>query len=271
MKSYVSKFIVLAVMLIAMCPAAWADVAFNEENFPDEAFREYISFYVDLDQDGSLSDEELALITDMNITYNVSSIEGIKLFTSLPSLYISEEHLTSLDVSGLTSLQKLTVYSEHLASLNVSGCTNLESMIYRYSTLTELDLTGCTSLRELYLSTGQLRELDLSGYTSLQKVDLTLGLSLRELNLSGCTSLQDIIAEMEYDGQDEEWEDFYNRNRLPPLKVDVSGCTSLQELNCRYIFLTALDASGCTSLKYLYCGRIPWLHLMSAGVRLCRS
>lgn len=45
---------------------AFADVAVNETNFPDEVFRDYVSEY-DSDEDGTLSTSELEVVTDINV------------------------------------------------------------------------------------------------------------------------------------------------------------------------------------------------------------
>ena len=52
MNKYVCKLIVLAVMVLAMCAKAFADVEINEDNFPDANFRSYVSSHCDTNNNG---------------------------------------------------------------------------------------------------------------------------------------------------------------------------------------------------------------------------
>ena len=57
--------------------AAFADVTIDETNFPDENFRNYVlsaDVNIDKNQDGVLSDEEIAETTEINVrNKNISS------------------------------------------------------------------------------------------------------------------------------------------------------------------------------------------------------
>ena len=59
---------VFALAVISSC--AWADVAINSVNFPDEVFREYVKQF-DYDSDGTLSDNELSSVTFIGLDGNV--------------------------------------------------------------------------------------------------------------------------------------------------------------------------------------------------------
>ena len=70
-------------------------VSINEINFPDDKFREFVKQY-DTTPDGILSEEEIAAVTGMTLGGDsfagnaISSVEGIKNFTSLNTLLISD-------------------------------------------------------------------------------------------------------------------------------------------------------------------------------------
>ena len=93
MKRFRSKVLMLAVMMLAICVKAWADVEINETNFPDAALRrELKDSNYDTDQDGRLSDTEIASITVLSFSSwfppHVSSLKGIEYFTALQSIYL---------------------------------------------------------------------------------------------------------------------------------------------------------------------------------------
>ncbi|MCH5194454.1 MAG: hypothetical protein J1F11_10865 [Oscillospiraceae bacterium] len=145
-------------------------IEINETNFPDEAFREYISGKYDVDNDGTLSPEEISAVTAI-IEWsfsNVSDLTGIKYFTSLNSLIIQGSKITSLDLEDCISLTTLNCgYNIELKSLNVKGCKNLSSLTLYRTQITSLDLSDCTGLS--YISTQgspntyQMEMIDLDG------------------------------------------------------------------------------------------------------------
>lgn len=58
-----------------------AGIKINETNFPDENFRKYVSDNCDTDKNGSLSDDEIAAVKEINVyTKNKSDMKGIEYF-----------------------------------------------------------------------------------------------------------------------------------------------------------------------------------------------
>ncbi len=63
---------------------AYAENTADEAGFPDEIFRNYVSESFDSDKDGSLSEQEILYISEVDmIISSVSSLKGIELFTEL--------------------------------------------------------------------------------------------------------------------------------------------------------------------------------------------
>ena len=62
-------------------------VAIDEGNFPDEAFREYISANCDTNADGLLSPQEINSVTSISCGgRGLTSLEGVALFPNLVTL-----------------------------------------------------------------------------------------------------------------------------------------------------------------------------------------
>ena len=144
------------------------EVAIDETNFPDANFREHVKHY-DTDGNGSFSQAELDAVTEMNVSFfeRVQNLKGIEYFTALTSLNVSDNQLTSLDVSANTVLTELNVYNNQLTSLDVSGCTGLISLYVHNNQLTSLDVSKNTALQNLYVGGNQLTSLDVSANTAL--------------------------------------------------------------------------------------------------------
>ena len=90
------------------CPVVVGPIPITSSFFPDERFREYISTYLDPDEDGFLFITELAAITVIEVEdMSLKTLQGIEFFFSLTTLHCSGNQLTSLDVSSLTRLTEL--------------------------------------------------------------------------------------------------------------------------------------------------------------------
>ena len=97
------------------------DVAIDEEHFPDSNFRKFVKKY-DRDQNGILSQSELAKVTDLNCRgKSITSLEGIEHFTSLKELNCRDNQLTELDVSNNSELKSLDCRENQLTELDVSN------------------------------------------------------------------------------------------------------------------------------------------------------
>ena len=72
-------------------------VEVDNDNFPDDNFRECVSDNCDINGDGKLSKNEIATVEQMYV-YNkdIYSIEGVKWLTSLKSLYCWGNHISTL-------------------------------------------------------------------------------------------------------------------------------------------------------------------------------
>ena len=209
--------------------------AINEENFPDEKFRNWI-LAQKYGEDGALTAEEIAAVTEINVSNkSISDLTGIEYFTALTSLNCEGNPLTSLDVSNNTALTELDCSYNQLTSLDVSNNTALTSLNCDGNQLTSLDVSKNTALTLLDCSWNQITSLDVSKNTALTKLDCSYN-KLTLLDLSNNTAL----TLLNCDG-----------NKLTSL--DVSKNTALTLLYCSWNQLTSLDVSKNTALTLLYC------------------
>lgn len=158
-------------MVVGMLPlslCAGTAIEINATNFPDEKFRTYVSEKCDKDKDKFLSEEELASVKLINVRqYEITSLDGIKYFTSLEKLICSANKLTSLDVSQNTALKTIDCSYNQISALDVSKNTALESLECRENQITALDVSENTALESLACCSNKLTTLDVSNNTNI--------------------------------------------------------------------------------------------------------
>ena len=235
----------LALLLALLAAAVLAPVAamasepqsveINDKNFPDARFQAYVKDF-DKDDDSSLSSEEIAGVTQIDVQrLGISNLTGIKYFTALTYLNCNENKLTSLDLSGCTELKGLICYNNQLAELDVSKNTALESLYCSENQLRSLDVSKNTALGSLYCSGNRLTSLDLSQNTNLKSLYCSEN-QLTSLDLSKNTKLNQLYC---------------STNQLTSL--DLSQNTNLKSLYCSENQLTSLDLLQNTNLRVLDC------------------
>lgn len=252
----------------------------DETNFPDAVFRAYIKETCDTDENGALSDEEIAAVTDMNISsLGIADLTGIRLFISLQTLDCSRNMLTALDVSGLTELRSLDcsvnsktgegeedVYT--LTALNVSGCTALEELVCMGNAITSLDVSDCAGLKVLNCNYNRLTVLDMSKNTALTSLSCT-GNRLASLDVSGCVCLVELSCGLNeltaLDVSHLSALETLNCTSMELDSLDLTGCVSLKELQCHGNGLAALDVSDCAALTHLYASNNALVELDVSG------
>lgn len=286
MFAFVGIVIAMAVLLLPPDSAAaekTAPVEINEENFPDEIFRQYVSDNFDTDGNGFLSELEIARQDFINVSNeNITTLKGIEFFTSLKKLNCGNNQLTDLDVSKNVALTSLHCNLNQLTQLDVSQNTallhlccdhnaitelnlekneNLSILECQYTKLTSLDVSNNTNLTILNCNSSLLEEISLGTHEKLFRIEC-MGLEkLSELDLSGCP----VLKELSLSGCGFASLDVSQNTKLEMLgcgsnqltSLDVSQNTALKTLGCQDNRLTSLDVSQNTGLTRLVCGQNP--------------
>ncbi|MBE6751564.1 MAG: hypothetical protein E7556_03445 [Ruminococcaceae bacterium] len=159
-------------------------------------------------------------LTNLSLT-GATSLTSVKLSAgsnnaTLTSLTLSNNGITSLDVTYLTQL----------STLDVSDCSALETITGMSTAITNLNVTGCTALTSL----------DLTGCTALSTITgLDTCTSLNNLNVSATDGLGIDLSMLS--GSLTQ----YTAQNATMTSIDLSGCA----------VLATLDVSGCTNLTTL--------------------
>ena len=231
------KKILLSVIMLVVTLTATADVKINEENFPDENFRNYVlSAAVDRNKNCILDDDEIQRVTDIDVHQKkIVSMKGIEFFTELHKLTCYENPLTELDLSNNTKLDTLNCAWNKLTSLNVKKCAKLRWIRCDSNNLPELDVSECTELKLFVCSGNRISALDVSACTELDYFNCA-GNNLTVLDLSNNTELTTLGCSM---------------NHLATL--DLSNNTKLMECHCSGNAMTRLILSKDNVLNSLAC------------------
>ena len=270
----VSALLTLAMVFTFLPISAFAetteDIAIDANNFPDEAFRNYLlnaNRYLEItkiDENGDhkLSEAERNAVDTIKVTdgYNgqkLTSLQGIEFFPNLLYLYCDENNLTSLNVSKNKKLKELYCDENNLNSLDVSQNTALEDLICSQNNLTSLDVSKNTALINLVCWKNQLTSLDVSNNPELKFLNCDQN-QLTSLNVEKTN----IYLSNPYSG-------FHAQNNTYPISVGSDRTFDLSKLPGKFEVSKAsgwvggtVDGStltvdeGATQVTYTYdCGK----------------
>lgn len=230
---------------------------------------------IDTNNDGEIQVSEAANIKSINIySYNsttfiqISSIEGVKSFTNLQNLDISDSpNLVSVDISGMPNLQSATFNNNtHMSSANFTGCPLLENISVTDASIVHLDVSnlpklnildcrggqvqtinysGSTTIRSLLCSDNKISNIDVSSLTDLYVFHIS-GNLLSTLNVSNLTKLENLIC---------------STNQLN--SINLQNTPKLKSLEASYNNLSALSIPQSPLLNYL---RVSNNHITSIDV-----
>jgi hypothetical protein len=220
-----------------------------------------------------LFSEALALVTDskfvtclnsQDVTYadevinidcrykSISSLDGIGSFTSLGSLNLYSNLLTSVDLSLNLKLKDLNLDFNKLTSIDVKELGDLESLSLYGSgnAIYDLDLSSNLKLMTLNMGFNKLSSLDVSGNINLTYIKVYAN-QLSDIDFSKNINLMTIRLE---------------NNNLTSL--DLSKNTKLVTVDISRNDLVNLDVSNNKNLDllYLYSNKLTSINLNSSTV-----
>lgn len=163
--------------------------------FADAYFKAYCVENFDTNGDGEISYAEAEVVKKISCDgRSISSMDEVKYFTSLTSLFCNSNRLTNLDVSNNLSLTGLSCFSNLLTSLIISNNVALTYINCGYNQLTGLDVSQNIGLTELTCDQNKITALDLSNNLVLRKL-ICYTNQLAGLDVSNNTELQELYCQ----------------------------------------------------------------------------
>ncbi len=207
-------------------------------NIPDANFKNALLNYnpvIDTNGDGEIQESEAAVVIELFIVFEeIADATGIEAFTSLETLVMRNNLLTTIDVSNNVNLKVFHVETNNLTSVNMGGNPLLENVRLFQNNLTSVDVSTNPLLESLYVSANNLTELDLSQNPDLRSLVISAN-NFTEIDLSN-------NPQMEFLGLD--------NNKITTL--DVSNFSSLGTLSFDNNLISEIDLSNNPDLGRLY-------------------
>ncbi|WP_299368325.1 T9SS type A sorting domain-containing protein [uncultured Porphyromonas sp.] len=150
---------------------------------------------------------------------------------SCSSLDLSNNALTTLDLSKTKGLEYLSVSMNPLASINLTGCSSLVNLSAKTTKLEEIDLTGLTALKTLDLHAGSLTKITFSGNSVLTDIDLSNN-KLSSISFTGCPKVK-----------------YLSLNNNEFTEMDLKGLKDLSSINLRFNKLKSFSIEDCPNLS----------------------
>ncbi len=205
----------------------------NEENFPDKAFREYISNTFDYDCDGILSDEEVANVQEIDISFEweIQSVKGIECFPNLITLYCDETNIDKLDVRNNPALESLDCGKTEITEINVSQNPALKHLYCYGTNIDKLDVSKNPVLERLYCAGTNIEKLDVSNNPALEDLDCSFT-NIKEINVSQNPALKHLNC--------------YNTGLT---NLNISNNLKLECLHCHHTGISSIDVRNNPNLN----------------------
>lgn len=133
---------------------------------PDEAFRSYLQVNVDVNGNGSVSQEEAEAVTQMgdpaadDVSGNglcelgITSLEGIERFPNLKAVVCSGNSIPRVDLSKNTALEQVVCNNSHVSEIVLPSCDSLHTVHASGNELANVDLSRNPGLSDVELDQG---------------------------------------------------------------------------------------------------------------------
>ena len=209
----------------------------NEDNFPDDNFRNYIKTYKAGGRD-VLTVEEQRKVESIEVKgWNISNLKGIEAFPNLKELNCENNSIQKLDLRQNPELEKLICNKNQLTQLDLSKNPNIYFLNCSWNQLEQLDVSHLKDLVTLDCSHNDLEQLDVKNSKSLVALNCSANqLTELDVDVTHKPNLERVECQ---------------NNQLTSLILGQNKL--LKKLNCANNQLTQLNLNNMISLKDLNC------------------
>ncbi|MGK6343818.1 hypothetical protein ACMGDK_16475 [Chryseobacterium sp. DT-3] len=155
---------------------------------------------MDINNDGEIQLSEAANIRDITMyssngnPFQISSIEGVKSFTNLEYLDVSDSpNLLSVDISGMQKVKLVSFKNNiNMSSANFTGCPLLENINVSNANIVNLDISNLPKMNILTCTGGKVQTINFTGSTTMKYL-LCSDNDIASLNVSSLVDCTDFI------------------------------------------------------------------------------
>ena len=226
-------------------------VSIDEEHFPDDTFRLYVSSF-DFNNDDNFTESEISAINSIYVSnQNITSLTGIEYFENLEYLSCDNNNISTLDLSNNKKLIHVICSYNEITYLGLNNLISLEYLYCNDNLITSINLDSCVELKYLDCSCNQLNTIDLSNNAELTEL-YCWGNQISSLDLLLNTNLSHLdccwnnLSELDVSANSKLVYLRCNNNNLTYLNVD--NLLQLMNLDCSENEISELDIRNCRYL-----------------------
>lgn len=229
----------------------------NEDNFPDDSFRNYIKTHKAGGRD-VLTVEQQKNVTTIKVEgWNISNLKGIEAFPNLKELNCGNNSIQKLDLRQNPELKTLICKKNQLTQLELSKNSQIDYLNCSWNQLKQLDVSNLEDLVNLDCSNNDLEQLDVKKSKWLGELNCSKN-ELTELDVDVTHKPNLIRVECQNNkltslilGENQMLEKLNCANNQLP-QLNLNNMSALKELNCANNQLTVLDVSSSPDLTKLW-------------------
>ena len=231
----------------------------NEDNFPDDSFRNYIKTYKAGGRDVLTVEEQRKVETIEVEGKNISSLRGIEAFPNLTELKCGNNSIQKLDLRQNPKLKTLKCNKNQLTQLDLSKNPDIDDLNCSENQLEQLDVSHLKDLVTLNCSHNDLEQLDVRNSKFLETLYCSWN-RLTELDADVTHKSRLVSVECQNNqltslilGQNKLLKKLNCANNQLT-QLNLNNMISLKDLNCFNNQLTVLDVSDSPELTKLWLG-----------------
>ena len=229
----------------------------NEDNFPNDNFRNYIKTYIAGGRD-VLTVEEQRKVESIKVEgWNISNLKGIEAFPNLKELNCGNNSIQKLDLRQNPELKTLICKKNQLTQLELSKNSQIDYLNCSWNQLKQLDVSNLEDLVNLDCSNNDLEQLDVKNSKWLRELNCSKN-ELTALDVDVTHKPNLIRVECQNNkltslilGENQMLEKLNCANNQLP-QLNLNNMSALKELNCANNQLTVLDVSSSPDLTKLW-------------------
>ncbi len=229
----------------------------NEDNFPNDNFRNYIKTYIAGGRD-VLTVEEQRKVESIKVEgWNISNLKGIEAFPNLKELNCGNNYIQKLDLRQNPELKTLICKKNQLTQLELSKNSQIDYLNCSWNQLKQLDVSNLKDLVNLDCSNNDLEQLDVKNSKWLRELNCSKN-ELTALDVDVTHKPNLIRVECQNNkltslilGENQMLEKLNCANNQLT-QLNLNNMSALKELNCANNQLTVLDVSSSPDLTKLW-------------------
>lgn len=214
-------------------------VPINEENFPDEKFREFfIKNKIDQNDNGILEPYEMDCVAELVFDHqSIEDYKGIENFKSLKQvvLYYCNNEKTVINVSSNSKLENVVLMNSTLKSFSAASNKSIKKVDVSDCTVASMDLSNVSGLEELCISrVSDTTNVILKNNVGLDSLLLS-DYDVKNFDFSECKNLTGLyVYECGFTSLDLSANTYLNNVEIAENakleKLDISGSTQLDSI-----------------------------------------